>query len=193
MIGNDVVDLSLAKKTSNWKRPRFRDKSFTEGEQLVISNSLDKDRMVWRLWSMKEAAYKAYVREFENPFFNPKKLSCKLISGKDGVVHIYGNYYATVTKTGTDYVHTVAFLKAPKLKFTNRVFYLNSDDHRLQSKAVKQVLTTMLCNTYAIKKTELFSFKKNDFGVPNLFFCNKRLDKSFSLSHHGRFGAFAIC
>ena len=63
MIGNDIVDLALAKKESNWKRNRFLDKIFTETEQLLIFHSENPEIMVWNLWSRKEAAYKIYNRE----------------------------------------------------------------------------------------------------------------------------------
>ena len=67
MIGNDIVDLKRI--TANWKRPRFLDKTFTLGEQVYIQNSKNKHQMVWLLWSMKEAAYKAYVKQYQDQFF----------------------------------------------------------------------------------------------------------------------------
>ena len=39
MIGNDIVDLALAQKESNWKRKGFLDKIFTLQEQLFINLS----------------------------------------------------------------------------------------------------------------------------------------------------------
>ena len=62
MIGTDIIDIVEAKKTSNWERPRFLEKLFTSNEQQLIHNSENKFVMVWRLWSMKEAAYKLYIQ-----------------------------------------------------------------------------------------------------------------------------------
>ena len=35
-IGNDIVDLSLAKIQSNWQRKGFLEKQFTQKEQIEI-------------------------------------------------------------------------------------------------------------------------------------------------------------
>ena len=36
MIGNDIIDLDVAKTESNWKRKGFLDKIFTANEQFQI-------------------------------------------------------------------------------------------------------------------------------------------------------------
>jgi len=63
MLGNDIVDLDLAKTQSNWRRKNYLDKIFTTEEQLLISSAKRPDEMVWLLWSMKESAYKIYNRK----------------------------------------------------------------------------------------------------------------------------------
>ena len=88
MIGNDVVDLNLAKTESNWQRKGFLEKQFTEFEINEILSSANPFLKVWLFWSMKEAAYKCYVQEHQKRFFAPKKFSCKMISDREGVVEI---------------------------------------------------------------------------------------------------------
>mgnify|MGYP003583470498 CR=1 FL=1 len=44
MIGNDIVDLVLAKKESNWKRNRFLDKIFTIKEQVLIVDAENPEK-----------------------------------------------------------------------------------------------------------------------------------------------------
>lgn len=82
MIGNDLVDLKLAAKQSNWQRKGFLDKLFTPIEQGYILNSDNPFETVWLLWSMKESAYKVYLQMHNDRFFAPKKLMCHLISKK---------------------------------------------------------------------------------------------------------------
>lgn len=89
MIGNDVVDLRLARTQSNWKRKGFLEKLFTESEQILILQHHEPEIMVWVLWSMKEAAYKIYNRATGERAFIPHKLECSItidtqckISGK---------------------------------------------------------------------------------------------------------------
>jgi len=74
MIGNDIVDLQLARKESNWQRPRFLGKIFTEEEQYFIHTANDKDVAVWLLWSGKESVYKIIARLEKRRFFAPKKI-----------------------------------------------------------------------------------------------------------------------
>jgi hypothetical protein len=45
VIGNDIVDLALARKESNWKRPGYLNKIFTTKEQLLISSA--ENRIPW--------------------------------------------------------------------------------------------------------------------------------------------------
>jgi hypothetical protein len=44
VIGNDIVDLALARKESNWKRPGYLNKIFTTKELLI---HLLKIRIPW--------------------------------------------------------------------------------------------------------------------------------------------------
>ena len=97
MIGNDVIDLQLAAVQSDWQRPRFREKVFTEGENRLIDSAEDPFKTVWRLWSMKESAYKAYMRLHPKRFFNPKKLECSLAENGTGLVQIGGYSFLTET------------------------------------------------------------------------------------------------
>ena len=49
MVGNDIVDLNEASRASNWQRPRFLDKLFSEQEQAYINSAEKAFKMVWRL------------------------------------------------------------------------------------------------------------------------------------------------
>jgi phosphopantetheinyl transferase (holo-ACP synthase) len=74
LIGNDIIDLSVAKIESNWHRKGFLEKQFTSNEQQLILASTNSFDLVWRFWSMKEAAYKVYSQQNEVRFFAPKKI-----------------------------------------------------------------------------------------------------------------------
>ena len=69
MIGNDIIDLSLAKIESNWQRRGFLEKQFTANEQKLILAAKNSFVLVWKFWSMKEAAYEVYVQQNEIRFF----------------------------------------------------------------------------------------------------------------------------
>ena len=108
MIGNDIVDLALAKKQSNWRRKGYLKKIFTQQEQHLINNTQNPNLMVWNLWSRKEAAYKIYNRETGIRAFIPLKLECSYESENIGTVSCRGFEYFTKTVLSEDFVYTIA-------------------------------------------------------------------------------------
>jgi phosphopantetheinyl transferase (holo-ACP synthase) len=188
MIGNDVVDLKQAAKDSNWNRPRFFDKVFTKKEQSIIFSSENRHQMVWLLWSMKEAAYKAHLRETNHPFFNPKRIQCQPGIKNEGVVHIDDSIYYLKSKITTEYIYSLA--SNSKVKFIETdVFKLLS---RNQSEAVRSILINQMSNTLDSDSSSL-RIEKTVVGVPNVFLNGQQLLKAISITHHGQYGAYAIC
>ncbi|RNL55493.1 4'-phosphopantetheinyl transferase family protein [Pedobacter jejuensis] len=108
MLGNDIVDLTLAKVQSNWKRKGFLEKIFTYDEQLCILKSKNPYLKVWLLWSMKEAAYKIHNRKTGIRNFAPKSLSCTIHSNAYGEVNIEGSTYYTKSDLQTTFIHSIA-------------------------------------------------------------------------------------
>lgn len=125
MIGNDIVDLALAKKDSNWRRRGFLDKIFTTTEQTLIKDTQDQDLMVWNLWSRKEAAYKIYNRETGIRAYIPIQLECIYENETTGTVNCNGNTYYTKTLISGDKIHTIAFTNKSCFK---EIVYLKSCD-----------------------------------------------------------------
>lgn len=159
MIGNDIVDLALARKQSNWKRKGFLDKIFTISEQYLILNSKKQDVTVWNLWSRKEAAYKIFNRKTGIRVYNPLEFECFDLEITDGIilgkVINYNAVYYTKTIISEEFVHTVAVLNI--LDF-DTIYYLE--------------------NSETIIKKE---------GVPYSFDEKRTVLKPASISHHGRF------
>jgi phosphopantetheinyl transferase (holo-ACP synthase) len=108
MIGNDVVDLALARKESNWRRSGYLQKIFTVNEQLLIKSSSDPELLVWEFWSRKEAAYKIYNRETGIRAFIPKELECFSRDNSENYVLCKGKYYFTRTVLQNDCLHSIA-------------------------------------------------------------------------------------
>lgn len=188
MMGNDIVDFKQAAKESNWRRPRFLDKTFTLKEQSIILSSENKDQMVWLLWSLKEAAYKAYVREFEHSFFNPKRIQCQLGLNNESVVNIDDKIYYLSSIITSEYVHSTASNnkeKRPRIE----LFKLFDDN---QSEAISTRLKKQVSNNKE-RNLNALKLKKTALGVPNLFLNNEQIFEALSISHHGDYGAYAIC
>jgi len=159
VLGNDIVDLVVSQKESNWKRVGYLDKIFTKREQSLILKAQNPDLMVWNLWSRKEAAYKIYNRQTGIRAYIPLQLECFNWNVIDGIE--YGKVvcnrviYYTKTEVTDEYIHTIA---AIKMEDFDAVHYIN--------------------DTSTIQKIK---------GIPNWIDPNTSELKPISISHHGRF------
>jgi phosphopantetheinyl transferase (holo-ACP synthase) len=158
VIGNDVIDLELAKTESNWRRKGFLDKIFTASEQLLIGKAKNQETMVWALWSRKEAAYKIFNRETRIRAYNPLQFECSEMEFIDDNYFgkVIGNKmcYYTKTQIGLGSIHTIAVSNASDF---DKVYTLE--------------------NNSAIQKTD---------GIPEIYDL-KSVIRPVSISHHGRF------
>lgn len=190
MIGNDIVDLARAKIDSDWLRPRWVNKAFTQKEQDFVKRSEDKDQMVWRLWSMKESAYKCSVQRKSFGRFNPLNFECSLINSNEGIIHSDNlKFYSTTYSAKSSIYSTTTFTRKPS--FFSRI--IGSDDSSAfqTSKKLKEELLIYISQNmgYDICKLEI---KKSLQKVPQVFFDGRKTDMTISLTHHGRFSAYAI-
>lgn len=112
MIGNDVVDLLQSRIESNLQRRGFQDKIFSQQEQQIIHEAQDAEQMTWRLWSMKEAAYKIYNRHMGVRTFMPLSLCCTIEDTINGRVNCKGSLYFTKTTVTDSLIHTIAVCNA---------------------------------------------------------------------------------
>jgi len=181
MIGNDIVDLELAKTQSNWQRKGFLEKQFTPYEQKNILNSKNSFLQVWLFWSMKEAAYKCHVQEFQKRFFAPKKISCKILSNSEGIVEIESSLYCIKYLISTRYIHSCA-VKNKNSKMVSDSFFIEKNTS--QTNITNQQMLSYFPEDVVVQK--------NEFGVPFLYQQEKKLPISVSTSHHGNYGGFAF-
>ncbi|KQR65257.1 hypothetical protein ASF92_20200 [Pedobacter sp. Leaf176] len=175
MLGNDIVDLNLAKIQSNWRRKNYLDKIFTEEEHRLISSAKDPDVLVWILWSMKESAYKICNRITNKRLFNPAAFQCSIVELNNETAKGLVNYNTlkvlTTTEIKTEFIHTIA-----------------TDDIRF-SKNIR-----LWRNQYPLNYPQLFNKQNTDYQlyknennlpeVKNL--CNKT-PHHVSVSHHGNY------
>lgn len=172
MIGNDIIDLQLVKTQSNWQRPGFLEKQFTDKEIRLIYESNDPFLLVWRFWSMKEAAYKIVVQQFEKRFFAPKKLECTVFSDSTGEVVFEDESFQVRTESTTEYIYSVAG--------DSSFHWLNIQSRSDFFKEVER--------KFGYSSTQL-NIKKNKLGIPKLFSGDEQVSNSFTKTHHGRFEA----
>jgi len=159
MIGNDIIDLDLAQKESNWKRKGFLDKIFTKKEQKLIFSAENPTVMVLDLWSRKEAGYKIYNRKTQIRGYFPLQLECfdlEFINGiYFGKVGIKGDVYFTKTEITAKFINTIAVENV-------------NDFNEIK----------ILENRKDIKKNN---------GIPSYFEEENSKPRPASISHHGKF------
>ncbi len=181
MIGNDIIDLHLVKSQNKFRNQRYLEKVFCHEEQELIKSSQDPDLVLWTLWSMKEAAYKAHQRsENLSRKINPISFKCLYDLTEEKVeVHVDNSIYLLSIDLTADYIHC----------------YSDSDHlykriYTTEKVSPEQFVTDLEnISGFGGKK---FSYSKNENGVPSLV-CKKTFEKvPVSLSHHGKFTAFVI-
>lgn len=108
MIGNDIVDLDLARRESNWKRKGFLDKIYAPQEQALILQDANPELLLWNLWTRKEASYKIYNRITGFRGYFPSRLRCHYENQNSGTVSIDGFVFYTQTQITDAYVYSIA-------------------------------------------------------------------------------------
>ena len=181
MIGNDIIDLSLAKTQSNLQRKGFLEKLFSSNEQQLILNAPNSFEMVWRLWSMKEAAYKIYTQQHSIRFFAPKKFECKLTQEFHGKICFKEQNFYSSSIINKDYIFTIANLKNEERSYSE---IMSPDQINRKIKNKLNDLTGL--NISAIEQ------KKSRNGAPSYHYKKTLLTSSCSISHHGKYGAYSF-
>lgn len=182
MIGNDIIDLQLARIESNWQRKGFLEKQFTCKEQEEVLKSEDPFLKVWLFWSMKEAAYKAYTQQEKKRFFAPQKFECILTEDCLGTVFYQDKTFYTTTFFNRFYAHSIAKETPKEVNFFSAIVSPISLDSDLKRRLADE-------SGISIKKIEK---RKSSIGAPSFYYKEKLLTSSCSISHHGNYGAFAF-
>ena len=188
MIGNDVVDLKAAAVQSNWRRKGFLEKIFSAEEQELISSAPEPHQMVWLLWSMKEAAYKAHQREFLLPRkLNWRDYNCRITETSEtaasGVVEIKKNSYFTASEINQDFVYTSAA--------KDHISAVKNDIFETSSEEMKRELLGLISEELKLPK-KAFRIQKNTQGVPTITYLGGIITNLISFSGHGRFAAYSL-
>lgn len=186
MIGNDIIDLEIP-ISGNWKSSRYLNKLYSSAEQTAIFNSDTPETLLQLFWSWKEAAYKAHQRHLKLPRkYNPLAFQCEIISEErnniTGIVKINSETYFTISTITAAKIHTVATFEK-KSPLIQKFF---QDNILLKDKLIAEY-STLLKEAESDLKIE-----KDINNIPHLFIKNQSSRNAFSISHHGRYSAFAI-
>lgn len=122
---------------------------------------------------MKEAAYKAVVQQLKKRFFAPKKFECQIISSVQGNVRFENREIHVRTEITSEFIYTVT--EEPSVtwnKANNKFSFFQFIERQT-----------------GFSSTGL-NIKKDNIGIPDLYYQNQRISSSLSKTHHGRFEVY---
>lgn len=201
MVGNDVVDLGDPDADSTRYSARFDARVFTRAERRAIANSVSGERERWRLWAAKEASYKLARRRDCKTVFSPRAFAVGPDEGgranRARVAHADTAYYIEFDET-PERIHAVA-VSSPD-DFASVLTGVEGVMKDIQTKtnpgrpgeseAVRRLACDAISQRFELPRGQL-AIRKLEDRVPRLYRGDEFLALSVSLSHHGRWLAFA--
>lgn len=110
-VGDDVVDLAQVSRPSH-VAARFEQRVLSSAERMRLEAAPDRGRMLWRLWTAKEAAFKAACKHASGLRFDHARFEVEC-DGAHGRVRHPDIELAVRWAEGPDWVHAVAFRVEP--------------------------------------------------------------------------------
>lgn len=188
MIGNDIVDLADTDSFVGGLHPRYLDRVFSLGERSVILASTDLGVALWAHWAAKESAFKAVNRVDPSIRFTPSSFETSLNeSFTEGCV-THRHLALTVELDRTrDWIHAVSHLSRTNERDTvyavDRVPAAEDPSKSVRSLARRELARTFSCSPDR--------FEISHSRPPELFIDGGNSNVVLSLSHHGRWAAYA--
>jgi hypothetical protein len=186
MVGDDVVDLGDPEARA--VHPRFDARVFGAAERALLAANPSPECLRWVLWAAKEAAYKLAAKRGPRPIFSPVEFAVEVAPGPAGhwsgrVRHAGRAVCVRVRRVG-DALHAVATARGGA--FGGLAVLGDGED---ASQAARALAARGLARR-AGAPPEAVRFARRG-RVPRVWLEGRDLRADLSLSHHGRFVAFA--
>ncbi len=200
-VGNDVVDLAEPENIGKSDDERFCRRVFNPRELSSITGSERPDSILWALWAAKEAAYKALSRYDPSVCSVPKRYPVIIDTGafppdafslQGSVTTPLGRMPVQIFIAG-EMLHVIA-AETPealaRVVFRVERLAADSDDPSLFGRKIllDEVARRLCCSIDDLSVAR----EEQGAGAPFLLFRDNRLPVEISLSHDGRFVAFAF-
>ena len=190
MLGNDVID--LADPETRERHPRFDARVFTPEEALALARAAEPERLRWRLWAAKEAAYKCLKKLEPSAVFSPRRFAVRLESDCEGsVVHAGRRLRVALLEHGDALVAVASDGEDPARAARSLLGVLPRDAAPERASAAARALArAAAANQLGCAASELAIARHG--RAPRLERAGTPLGLDLSLAHHGRFVAAAI-
>jgi phosphopantetheinyl transferase (holo-ACP synthase) len=189
-LGNDVVDLGDPETRLDSLHPRFAERAFTPAERAALEASGDRPLLHWALWAAKESAFKAVRRLEPRTVFSPRRFAVDLpvLPAEGGTavgrVRHGGESLALEVSRRGDVLHAVAWLPSGQNAWFRCELDVATGDPGL---AARRLAARAIGAALGLDPDEVRVVGRPPVATRG----DRPLDAVVSLSHHGRFAAFA--
>jgi hypothetical protein len=195
VIGNDIVDLEDRDAQPGARHPRFDRRVFSVGERRLLESAGSDTRLPWIFWSAKESAYKVARRRRPDLGFSPVRFAVELDAGWRGCVRHGEDVYPVRVDVRPDCVHAVA--TEPWIG-VDEVWAEVRRPEPGETPGGMGEAGSLEARTFALAKISertgnpatAFAIERRN-RIPILVDRGNRDVMCLSLSHHGRFVAYA--
>ncbi len=212
VVGNDVMDLADPRCIGRSKDRRFLERVFAPSERDHIARSQDPDRTLWLTWAAKEAAYKVVTKlrgeppVFEHPAFEVTEHASDSGHVKyDGLCIPFLDY----SESRAEHVHVLAWSGEPPSDLRASVAWLPQEmapRERFSDRELPALYSEASAWVRLLARDHVAHLVGVDSGAleiicaegriarspPQLWVQGRRSELDISLSHHGRFLAWAV-
>lgn len=186
MIGNDVIDLEDLETRPGATHPRFDTRVFTEAERRLLESSDDPGRTRWVVWAAKEAAYKLARAGNRRVVFSPPRFEVVRLEPDRAWVCWRARRFTVDLSVRPAQIHAVARNVGPERIVVASACCLREDPSRaVRALAVETVAAVLGASPFELR------VERARGEPPVLLRRGRRTGAEISLSHHGRFVAFA--
>jgi len=210
-LGNDIVDLADIETRGKGNDCRFLSRVLTGGEREMLRPG-GQDRLLWLFWAAKETAFKAASRVMEDLSFIPRRFEVSLATSEAvfpkgrpallrGLVETPGPPVYVEACLCPDYVHVIGATDADALKeviFGHHLLADKADGSpgQTSSREARWAAASALAGRLGLEPSEI-EIKRRPLTAGRLgppFPCRQDIPLPYdlSLSHHGRFVAYAF-
>jgi len=192
-LGNDIVDLKDPLAQGKADNQRFLNKICSEIEQKLILTSPDPNVMLWTLWSIKEASFKAAKKLLWTAKFIPKQFLCHRGSQDENswtCFYLDLHFHVKVAIT-SEYVHAIAINLDSFEGVVGKVVNVGDED---EASDLVRAYALDLLTERGVKADSIRRQMINGQPGPPTAYAGEVEAKGcdVSLSHDGRFAAAVV-